>query len=174
MTTKRAQLVQECRRLSESCLYTSTSLFIWLRCLRIIKACFIALPLLLGSIATWEILTASDLQAIKLFLAAAAFLAGLLPSIYSALKFDDYLSQCVQLAGEYKNLQDRFRFAAVVSSKNTVPEFEQQVQTFIDRLEQARSPSFTAPEWCFRSAQAKIQKGDYYFDVDQENTDDDS
>jgi hypothetical protein len=28
------------------------------------------------------------------------------------------------------------------------------------------SYSYTAPEWCFRSAQKKIRKGDYDFDVD--------
>lgn len=29
------------------------------------------------------------------------------------------------------------------------------------RLEKARQPSYTAPEWCFKKAQRKVQSGDY-------------
>ena len=76
------------------------------------------------------------------------------------------------MAGEFKNLQDRFRQAALVSAKKSFTEFEQDVKPFLERLEQARSLSVTAPEWCFRRAQKKIKAGDYDFDVDVSAVDD--
>jgi hypothetical protein len=161
MPTKSTELALECKRLSESCLYTSTSLFIWLRCARYIKVFFIVAPLVLGSVASWKLLTGVDLAAVQVFTAVAAFLAGLLPSIYSALKFDDHLEESKHLAAEFKNLQDRFRQAALVSARKPFGEFEADVKPLIDRLEQARAASFTAPEWCFKLAQKKVKKGDY-------------
>src|SRR5947209_10480170 len=115
MASKSMELAMECKRLSESCLYTSTSLFIWLRFTRYVKLAFIVAPLVLGSLASWKLLTGYNLEGVKVFTALCAFLAGLLPSIYSALKFDDHLDQSKHLAGEFKNLQDRFRQAALVS-----------------------------------------------------------
>jgi hypothetical protein len=38
----------------------------------------------------------------------------------------------------------------------------------MDRMERARSHSYTAPEWCFKAAQKKIKRGDMTFDVDTE------
>jgi hypothetical protein len=109
------------------------------------------------------------LAGIKLFTAICAFLAGLLPAIYTALKLDDHLDESKHLAGEFKNLQDRFRQAALVSSRKPFAEFEADVKPLIDRLEQARATSLTAPEWCFKRAQKKIKKGDYDFDLDMKN-----
>ncbi len=103
---------------------------------------------------------------LKLLTAISAFLAGLLRTVYAALKLDDHLEQCKHLAGEFKNLQDRFRQAALVSSQKPFVEFERDVTPLIDRLEKARSWSFTAPEWCFAAARKKIRKGDYDFNVD--------
>ena len=171
MASKNAELALECKRLSESCLYTSTTFFIWLQCVRGVKIVFIVVPLMLGSFATWDILTGSDLKSVKVFTSICAFLAGLLPTIYAALKFDDHLEECSHLAGEFKNLQDRFRQAALVSSGKPFADFEKDVEPLIQRLEQARASSFTAPEWCFRAAQKKIKKGDYDFDVDLKDLD---
>jgi hypothetical protein len=154
-------LATECRNFEQSCLYTSTSLFIWLRCLRILRIAFIVAPLVLGSFASWKLLTSSDSEAMRLFVAVCAFLAGLLPSVYSALKLDGALKRCERLAGEFKNLQDRFRVAATVLSLEPFDKFEVRVQPILDRLEAARSESYTAPEWCFKEAQKKITKGHY-------------
>jgi hypothetical protein len=160
---KSEQLVQECKRQSEACLYTSTSLFIWLRTLRTIKVLFIVVPLVLGSLASGRLLIADGA---KVFVAICAFVAGLLPSIYSVLKFEDKLKECASLAAEFKNLHDRFRQAALVAAQKPFKEFEVQFDHLMTRLEQARKPSFTAPEWCFNRARKKIKKGDYEFDVD--------
>ncbi len=165
MASKGVELALECKRQSESCLYTSTSLFIWLRFLRTMKILFIVCPLVFGSIASWQVLRTSHLPHITGLTSAAAFLAGLLPTIYAALKFGDSLEECKRLAGEFKNLQDRFRQAALVSSRKPFAEFEHDTELLMARLEKARSDSYTAPEWCFRRAQKKIKKGDYDFDI---------
>lgn len=164
---KALELAQECKRLSENCLYSSTSLLIWLRVLRVVKLVFIGVPLVLGSLASWSLLTTSELESVKVFVAICSFFAGLLPTVYSAFKFDEHLEQCRHVAGEFKNLQDRFRQAALVSSQKSFAEFEEDVAPLIDRLERTRGVSITAPEWCFKRAQRKVQSGDYTFDVDE-------
>ena len=129
---------------------------------------FIVVPLVLGSLAAWELLKGSGIQSVRFVAPFGAFIAGLLPSIYSALKLDDTLDECRHLAGEFKNLQDRFRQAALVSSKKPFAQFEEDVKPLVARLEMARSRSVTAPEWCYRRGQRKIQAGDYDFDIDAE------
>jgi hypothetical protein len=166
MKSKSLELALECKRLSESCLYTSTALFIWLRLLRYLKIIFIVVPLILGAVAGWRVLTNIELQSIKYGIAICSFIAGLLPTIYSSLKLDDYLDECKHLAGEFKNLQDRFRQLALVSSKKSFAEFEADVKPLIERLENARSVSVTTPEFIFKRAQKKVKSGDYDFDVD--------
>src|SRR4051794_15219341 len=98
MSAKNVNLALECKRQSESCLYTSTSLFIWLRFLRAVKAAFIVLPLVFGSVAGWRLLNASTAPTWRVIASIAAFLAGLFPAIYAALKLDDHLELCKQLA----------------------------------------------------------------------------
>jgi len=166
MDEKRQQLVQECKRQSESCLYTSTALFIWLRVLRVLKVVFIILPLIFGSLAGGKLLIGINSEGAKLFSAFCAFVAAILPSIYAALKYDDRLKECSLLAAEFKNLQDRFRQASLVASQKPFSEFESHFNELMNRLEQARKPSVTTPEWCFRQAQRKVKGGDYHFDAD--------
>lgn len=166
MGAKNLQLALECKRQAENCLYSSTSLFIWLRFVRIVKSAFIVVSLVLGAIAGWQVLKHSQSYYVTALTSVAAFLAGLLPTVYAALKLDDHLELCKHLAGEFKNLQDSFRQAALISALKPFAEFEQDVKPLVSRLECARSFSYTAPEWCFKRAQTKVQKGDYEFDVD--------
>jgi hypothetical protein len=171
MPSKSVELALECQRLSESCLYTSTSLLIWLRFLRTVRVVFIVVPLFLGSLAGWKLLTGSELAWVKIVTAVSAFLAGLFPLVHSAVKLDNYLKDCAKLAGEFKNLQDRFRQAALVSSKKSFSEFERDVKPLVERLEKARSRSITPPETCFRRAKKNIKAGDYAFDIDVDSID---
>ena len=166
--SKQHELALECKRQSENCLYTSTSLFIWLRCLRALEIIFIVIPLLMGFLAGWELLTSSNVRWVRVLASICAFLAGLLPVIYAALKFNDRLDRCKELAGEFKNLQDQFRQAGLVSSQKPFSEFESDFKAIMARLEAARSHSYTAPEWCFKKAQKKVKSGDYTFDIDTE------
>lgn len=121
---------------------------------------------MLGSLATWKVVAGADSYSAKWFAAVCAFLAGLLPSIYSALKLDDRLAEAARLAAEFKNLQDRFRQAALVSSLKKCGDFETDFSALMQRLEEARRPSLTPPEWFFKRAQKKIKTGDYDFDID--------
>lgn len=164
--SKSADLVIECKRLSEACLYTSTSLFEWLKSRRRVKTFFTVTPLALGGFAGWRLLTESDLESVKLIVSAFAFLAGLFPTIYAALKFDDQLSNAGVAAAEFKNLQDRFRQAALIGSKKPFVEFEKDFAALMDRLEAARQGSLTPPESFFQVARRKIKAGDYEFEVD--------
>ena len=141
-------------------------LFIWLRCLRALRILFITLPIVLSGFASWKLLATSERQGIKFLAAVCALLAGLLPAVYAALKFDDHLEYCKQLAGEFKNLQDRFRQAALVYSLKPFDEFEAEFKQLRQRLEAAKSQSYTAPRWCFKKAQKEIATGVYKFDDD--------
>ena len=169
MASKSVELARECKRLSESCLYTSTSFFIWLRVLRTVKTIFIIVPLVLGAVAGGKLLIGGRPETQQTAIAVCAFIAGVLPSIYAALKFDDRLGEDARVAGEFKNLQDRFRTVALVSSKKSFEDFEADVAPLIKRYEAARSVSLTPPEWVFARAQAKVKKGDYTFEVDLED-----
>ncbi|MFQ5963786.1 MAG: hypothetical protein ACE5KZ_05835 [Candidatus Scalinduaceae bacterium] len=166
MASINEELATECKRQSENCLYTSTALFIWLKFLRGLRIFFAVVPLILGSLASWKLLTSLDLTNVKIFIAVISFIAGIMPTIYAVLKVDEYLGKAANIAGDFKNLQDRFRQAALVSSKKPFNEFEKDFNKIVESLERARSNSITPPEWCFKRAQAKIKSGDYDFDVD--------
>jgi hypothetical protein len=166
MTTKLRNLAVECRREEESCLFTSTSLFIWLRCLRVLRVLFAVVPVTLGSLASWNLLTASPDATVKTFAAICSFLAGLLPTLYLALKLDGHVEDTAQLAAEFKNLQDRFRAAALVTAKKSFDALETEHRYLMERLEEARKKSITPPECCFLLARRKINKGHYTFDVE--------
>jgi hypothetical protein len=166
MASQRAELILECKRESENCLYTSTSLFIWLRWLRGLRLVFLVLPLILGSLAGWKVLNATTSEPVTILVAVCAFVAGLLPSIHAALGLDESIGECARLAGEFKNLQDRFRQVALISSKKPIDAFENDFQALMQRLEEARRGSVTPPELIFRWAQKKVKTKDYDFDVD--------
>lgn len=166
MASKAAALALECQRLSESCLYTSASFFIYLRALRWIRIAFVVAPLICGALATWKVIDGAHSIGARWFTGVCSLLAGLLPAIYSALKFDDRLAEAIHLSCEFKNLQDRFRQAALVSALKPFASFEEDVKPLVKRLEDARRPSLTPPEFFFRRAQAKVKSNDYTFDLD--------
>jgi len=110
MMERRTQnLIDECRRMEESCLYTSTTLFEWLKSLRRWKLFFVVMPIILGGVATWPFLAKQD--GYRWVTGICALLAGMAPAIYKALDFDVNLSSIAQLAQSSKALQDRFRQA---------------------------------------------------------------
>lgn len=166
MTIASKQLAIEAKRMSESCLYTSTTMFIWLRILRAIKVVSVVLPLALGSIAGWSLLTTSELPEAKVALAVVSFLAGLFPTIFSALKLDSSIVRAQELASEFKILQHRFRQSASVMVHRSFEDFKNDYEPLMNRFEKASKPSYTAPEFCFWLAQRKVQSGDYEFDLD--------
>lgn len=160
------KLIVECRRQEESCLYTSTTLYVWLRQARLIRKFFVVAPVVLGALATWSVLKQPVAEWIKWLTATFALLAGLFPAIFEALKLDAQIDEISREAAVFKNLQDRFRQAAEVTSMGSFDDFKAVVDNLMDRMDEARLTSITPPERCFKSAQNKIQSGDYLFDAE--------
>lgn len=163
-----AALIKECRRQEESCLYTSTTLYIWLRQARLIRRVFVVAPLILGALAGWSVLDQPDPAWLQWLTATFALLAGLFPAVFEALKLDTQIDDIARQAAAYKSLQDRFRQAATVTSLGPPDAFEAEFRTLMDRMDQARETSITPPERCFKAAQKKIGTGHYEFAADSE------
>jgi hypothetical protein len=89
------------------CLYTSNTLMVWLRALRITRIGFVVMPIVFGALASWEILKGNSRY--EYITATMALIAGLVPAVYAALKLDEHLPTATRLAGEYKNLEIVFR-----------------------------------------------------------------
>lgn len=167
MSDQRTQeLVAECRREEESCLYSSTIFYIWLRRSRFWRRAFLVAPIVLGALATWSVLDQPDALWLKWLTASFALLAGLLPAVYEALKLDVHIDEVAKQATEFKNLQDRFRQAALVTALGPFEEFKKEFGTLMQRLEAARLGSITPPERYLAAARRKIEGGDYTFSVD--------
>ncbi len=161
-----AELIAECQRQAESCLYTSTSLHIWLRQTRGLRRVFIVAPIVLGALATWSVLDQPEATWLKWLTASFALLAGLIPAIYEALKLDVHIDEIARHAAEFKNLQDRFRQAANVTALGPWDDFKVEFAALMDRMDSARTASLTPPERCFEAAREKIRLGHYSFDAD--------
>jgi hypothetical protein len=165
MTDERTQnTIDECRRQEESCLCTSTSLFEWLKYLRLWRAFFVIAPIILGGLSTWPLLTHRDEY--KWFTGVCALLAGFSPAIYKALDFDVSLKLIAQHAHEFKILQDRFRQAWRIASLGPFPDFKKEFDELMTRMDAARAASLTPPERFFKKAQSRIDAGHYDFAVD--------
>lgn len=161
---RREAIVAECDRQRESCLYTSTTLYIWLRSVRRQRQFFIAAPLILGGIAGISVLKTEF--APNWLIAVLAWLASALPALADALKIETNVNETARIAAEYKTLQDRFRRLGNITVLGDVGVAEQQLAELIDRLDIARSTSLTPPESAFKKAQRKIASGDYDFRAD--------
>lgn len=164
MDSRADNLVAECKRQEESCLYTSTTLFEWLKCMRVVKVIFVVAPIILGGVAAWPLL--SNQNAYKWVTGVCALLAGFAPAIYKALDLDVNLNLIANQANVFKTLQDRFRQARTVTALGVFEEFEEEFDRLMARMDDARASSLTAPERFFRKAQAKIDAGHYDFAVD--------
>ena len=164
MEERSQKLIEECRRLEESCLSTSTTLFEWVKSLRFWKWIFVLTPLILGGIANWSLLTQEDEY--KWVTSICALLAGLALAIYKALDLDVNLNLIGTRANETKILQDRFRQAWRVTALGPFEDFKKEFDGLMARLDAARSSSPVAPERFFEKAKKKIQAGHYSFAVD--------
>src|SRR5436190_4584307 len=135
MAGKIAPLVTECQRQVENCLYTSTALFEYIKWQEKVRFWGATLPLLLGGLATWNVLVEYKEPWVKFMTAIAAFLAGLIPALLNAVKYNENLDRCKSVANEFKNLQDRFRQAAIHTSHKGLAEFEKEFMLLMDRME---------------------------------------
>lgn len=154
----------QCTEQRERCLYTSTTLLVWLRMLRKVRIGFVVLPIIFGAVASWDILKGNNSYAA--LTAVLALVAGLVPAVYAALKLDEHLPTAARLAGEYKNLEIIFADLERVGPLKRFQDFESEYKTARERLEATNREPYTAPEWCFRAAQKKIRGGHYAFGED--------
>lgn len=165
--TEATELIKECRRQEESCLYTSTTLYHWLRSIRIWRSIFIAAPIILGSVGSWALLKGVQSPPVVWFTAACSLLAGMFPAIFKALELDGRVADVSHQAALFKNLQDRFRQAANLGASKSVVDAQREFDALMKQLEAARTASTTPPERFFRSAQRKVKAGHYDFSVDR-------
>ena len=75
--TLAAAMQKQCAEQRERCVFTSGSLFIWLRALRFLRILFVVVPIICGSLAGWDLLKATPEYAALTALLALA--AGLYP-----------------------------------------------------------------------------------------------
>ena len=163
-------LIKECRRQEESCLYTSTTLYIWLRQTRVIRRIFVVAPVVFGALATWSVLDKPEPTLLVWLTASCALLAGLFPAIFEALKLDVHEVSIASQAAAFKTIQDRFRQLAAITSLGPYDTFEAEFHKAMGRMDEARAESTTPPERCFKTARKKIAAGHYCFDADESDT----
>lgn len=154
-------LKARCREQWERCAYTSASLFEWLKVLRAIRVAFIVVPLICGAFAGLEILKATAWWPVAA--AIAALLAGVVPSVYAALKLDEHIPLAETLAGEYKNLEIAYADLAELGPTKSVEDFGAAYEALRKRQDAANAHAYTAPDFFFRRAQQKFKRGDYTF-----------
>lgn len=164
MSDARAKAIaEEARRQEESCLYTSTSLYLWLRRVRLQKQLFVIIPIILGAVAGFS---AFKEHVPAVLVATLTLVAGLFPALADALKIATSVDEISASAATFKALQDRFRRLATITVLSDVDAAEAALAELMDRMDVARSSSITPPERYFTAAQAKIKSGDYNFTVD--------
>lgn len=162
---RRKAVIAECRRLEESCLWTSTTLYIWLRWVRHQRQFFVAAPIIIGGVAGLSVLKA---WAPDWAIALLAFVASLFPALANALKFETRVEEIAKHAADFKSLQDRFRQVATIVAPADLKDAETRLEDLADRLDSARGKSITPPEWAFKKARKKIEAGHYSFTADEE------
>src|SRR5260370_42628614 len=83
--TRTDNLIDECKRQEESCLYTSTALFEWLKHLRYWKAFFIGATILFAALAS---ALPNIFSGTGWIAALCAMLPGMATAVYNALRLD--------------------------------------------------------------------------------------
>lgn len=161
---QKRQLVDECQRQAENCSYTSVSFTIWLRCLKAARLFCEVAPLVFGALATWKIVA----QTSPTWAAVFTLLATVIPPAYKASKMAQAIEDYTVAGGEFTNLRDRFRQAALIYSQEDFAALEAKAKPLLERLEKVRNRSMTPPEWVFKLAQKKLKTGDYVHDYDQD------
>lgn len=165
MNEKNKEIISECQREEENCLYTSTTLYYWLKDLIFMKGCFIVLPIIFGGFAGMKVLGGSDLSGSKYVIAIATMLSGILPSIYSGLQLDSTIKEVKTYASKYKILQGEFRRLQKIYSSDL--EFEKLFRKAVSELNDVKAASLVPADKFFKKAQKKIKKGNYSFDLDK-------
>lgn len=167
MDQRAQEIINECKRQQESCNYTSTALYSWLKEVRVYRVAFITLPIIFGAIASAKILLKEP--EFDWVTATAALLAGLFPAIFKALDLDVSIKAMSDAAHRFEVLRDRFRQASLIGATKSTEELEEEFKQLIDRMDDTRGACLAIPERHFKKAQKKIGGGHYDFDADTES-----
>lgn len=163
LEARRLEIVKEALRQSESCLWTSTMLFSWLRLVRLQHKIVLLLPIVLTALVGFSYMK-DWLPAWSV--ALMGLLSTLIPSVAEALNIQTHVNELKQLASEFKALQDRFRRLAHITALGDVDKAEENLADLMDRMDAARQSSITPPQRYFESARKQIEGGHYDFAVD--------
>ena len=167
MTDKHtAEILRECRRQEEACLYTAAGLYMWQKRAQVWKNVFVVAPILLGGIATSQILADGDAAWSNYAAAGLALAAGFFPAVFEALGMDMRVREIGGAAVEFTNLRDRFRQLANRGAHITIDEVDAAFDQLMNRMDAARSASPPLPESFFEKGRKKIERGDYRSSVD--------
>lgn len=161
MTTQTQAIIQECKNQAESCLYTSTGLYMRLDDLKWTNRIWNALPIILGGFASFAFFQ----QSWPFVAAFCALLAGMLPAIHDKLKIQAHTEEILTQAGRYKILEHRFRQAADIIALDENPEvLKAEFDRLIRQMDDLRSQPVILPEKYFLAGRDKIKAGHYDFD----------
>lgn len=170
MTQRRVdEIVKECLRQEESCKYTAAGLYIWQKSAHWWKNVFIVAPIILGGLASSQILTdlSTSAEWTRYAAAALALLAGFFPAIFEALGMDMREREIGAAAGEFTNLRDRFRQLGNIGADMEFDELMPTFEQLMDRMDSARKASPPLPEKFFELGRNKINAGHYDFAADE-------
>jgi hypothetical protein len=164
MDERTQNMIAECKRQEESCLYTSGALFEWVKWLRKLKTIFVVAPIIFGAVATMPLLR--DTHGYEWLTAVCALLAGVFPAVYKALDLDISLEMVGKAAHQFKILQNRFRHAAEIVALGPFELLETRFGELMEQMDAARAASPIHPERFFLKARQKIERGHYRFEAD--------
>ncbi len=164
MDLRSQNLVSECKRPQESCLYTSTAIYEWLKSLRWWRTLFVVLPIIFGGVATWPLLAKA--AGFEWVTGIFALMAGIIPAIYKALEFDVSLDTLAKSAHHFEVLRDRFRQAWSVAALGEFDPFKAEFDGLMNRMDAARENSPAIPDRYLKKASRKIKDGVYGFGID--------
>jgi len=151
-------LVDECKRQEESCLYTSTTFYEWLKRLYFYRQAFIVIEIVLGGISFYACPLLTQCAQWSWVSSFCGLLAGVLPAIFRALGFDQNLASISKSAVQFKILQDRFRQAHLITALADFEKFSLEFRILMERMDNERDVSPTPPERYFKKAKKKIDK----------------
>lgn len=165
MNEVRNEIRIECERLEENCLYTSTTLFIWLRALRDQRRFFI-----FGQIVFSVLAASFAVGGQALWAGTFGAVAGLSPMVWDSLKMDGQVGVVEQHASLFVELRDKFRQIRLIEDAKGLEALEHSFEEAKGDLAVARKSRVTPPERFYKRAQKKIHAGHYSNEVDESDS----
>lgn len=150
-----------CVDIGRNALWNYVTLIVWLRWLRRRRVVFSMLPIIIGSIGSWHILTNSSDDGIALLGASLTLLAGLLPLLYLASGVEDGIATAIRLAGGYRVLEARCRDFVIRYRVLEEPERSNAFGRIRDHYFDLKATAYTVPIRAFKTAYKLIRRGDY-------------